>query len=92
MGVSLRGCFCVIPSVKACGFASSLGEGASGAAGNFVLWLESLRQYPLSHGLRRASSPKGAPFGTAGKFAATTKAVPLGKVAANEVSRRKGYA
>ena len=28
-----------------------------------------------------ASSPKGAPFGNAGKFAATAEAVPLGKVA-----------
>ena len=28
-----------------------------------------------------ASSPKGTPFGAAAKFAATTKAVPLGKVA-----------
>ena len=36
------------------------------------------------------SSPKGTPFGTAGSFAVNAKAVPLGKVAANEVSRRKG--
>ena len=39
----------------------------------------------------RASSPKGTPFGAAAKFPATTEAVPLGKVAANAVSRRKGY-
>ena len=29
----------------------------------------------------RDSSPKGAPFGAAAKLPATTKAVPLGKVA-----------
>ena len=39
----------------------------------------------------RDSSPKGTPFGAAAKFPATTEAVPLGKVAANAVSRRKGY-
>ncbi len=37
------------------------------------------------------SSPKGTPLGDAGNFAVTTEAVPLGKVAANAVSRRKGY-
>ena len=36
------------------------------------------------------SSPKGTPFGNAGKLAAVTEAVPLGKVDANAVSRRKG--
>ena len=36
---------------------------------------------PLSHGLRRASSPKGTPLSYTGNFAATTEAVPLGKVA-----------
>ena len=40
---------------------------------------QSLWQYPLSHGLRRASSPKGTPFGNAGKFAATAKSRPLGE-------------
>ena len=45
---------------------------------------------PLSHALRRASSPKGTPYGATAKFLVSTKAVPLGKVAANEVSRRKG--
>ena len=40
---------------------------------------QSLRQYPLSHGLRRASSPKGAPFGNAGKFAITAQSRPLGE-------------
>ena len=39
----------------------------------------------------RDSSPKGTPFSAAAKFPATTEAVPLGKVAANVVSRRKGY-
>ena len=37
------------------------------------------------------SSPKGDPYGDAAKFPANTKAVPLGKVAANVVSRRKGF-
>ena len=37
-----------------------------------------------------ASSPKGTPYGDAAKFPATAKAVPLRKVAANAVSRRKG--
>ena len=45
---------------------------------------------PLSRALRRDSSPKGTPYGDAAKFLVSTKAVPLGKVAANEVSRRKG--
>ena len=36
---------------------------------------------PLQSLLRKASSPKGAPFGDAGNFDATTEAVPLGKVA-----------
>ena len=30
--------------------------------------------------LRKASSPKGTPYGNAGNFAATAEAVPLGKV------------
>ena len=38
-----------------------------------------------------ASSPKGEPLRYAGNFLATAEAVPLGKVAANAVSRRKGY-
>ena len=37
------------------------------------------RGYPLSHGLRRASSPKGTPYGNAGNFIATTKSRPLGE-------------
>ena len=40
---------------------------------------QNLRQYPLSHGLRRASSPKGTPFGAAGKFAITAQSRPLGE-------------
>lgn len=32
---------------------------------------------PLQASLRDASSPKGAPYGTAGNFFATAKAVPL---------------
>ena len=39
----------------------------------------------------RDSSPKGAPFSAATKLPATTKAVPLGKVAATSGSRRKGF-
>ncbi|HBB09619.1 MAG TPA: hypothetical protein DCZ68_06505 [Faecalibacterium sp.] len=38
-----------------------------------------------------ASSPKGTPFGSAGNFVATSEAVPLGKVAATNGSRRKGF-
>ena len=45
--------------------------------------------YPLSFAAL-SSSPKGAPFVVAGNFAAATKAVPLGKVAATNGSRRKG--
>ena len=47
--------------------------------------------HPLSHGLRRASSPKGTPWAMPQTFSSPPKAVPLGKVAANAVSRRKGY-
>ena len=36
-----------------------------------------LRGKPLQSLLRKASSPKGAPLGYAGKFAATAEAVPL---------------
>ena len=52
------------------------------------------RGYPLRL-TTFASSPKGAPLGTAGNFAATTEAVPLGKVASPQamtegVSTEKG--
>ena len=40
---------------------------------------------------RGKSALKGTPLGNAGNFAATPEAVPLGKVAANVVSRRKGW-
>ena len=62
-----------LPQSKPDGFASSLGEGASGAAAKFAPEIppQSLRD----------SSPKGTPFGAAVKFPATAKAVPLGKVA-----------
>ena len=40
---------------------------------------------------RGKSALKGTPLGYAGNFAATPEAVPLGKVAANVVSRRKGW-
>ena len=39
---------------------------------------------------RQATFPKGTAFVVAGDFPALPKAVPLGKVAANAVSRRKG--
>lgn len=45
---------------------------------------------PLQASLRDACSPKGAPLGNAANFTAFRKAVPLGKVDANAVSRRKG--
>ena len=40
---------------------------------------------------RGKSALKGAPLNCVGNFAAAAKAVPLGKVAANAVSRRKGF-
>ena len=40
--------------------------------------LGEFRQEPLQSLLRKASSPKGAPLGYAGNFAATAEAVPLG--------------
>ncbi len=40
-----------------------------------------LRGIPPQSLLRKASSPKGTPYGYAAKFPATAKAVPLGKVA-----------
>ena len=46
-------------------------------------------RYPFSLAAL-ASSPTGEPLGVAVKFPATAEAVPLGKVAANVVSRRKG--
>ena len=54
---------------------------ASGETGHFAVKQKSLPQHPLSHGLHRASSPKGTPLSYTGNFAATTEAVPLGKVA-----------
>ena len=53
----------------------------SGETGHFAVKPKSLPQHPLSHGLHRASSPKGTPLSYTGNFAATTEAVPLGKVA-----------
>ena len=35
--------------------------------------------YPLSHGLRRASSPKGTPLRYAASFSAAAKSRPLGE-------------
>ena len=45
---------------------------------------------PQSSPVGLDSSPKGTPLGAAAKFPSTAEAVPLGKVAANAVSRRKG--
>ena len=58
---------------------------------------QSLWQYPLSHGLRRASSPKGTPFGNAGKFLIAPDALvtdfkswlpPLGELARERLRGR----
>ena len=50
------------------------------------------KEHPLSQSLTALTAPpKGTPYGNAAKFPVSTKAVPLGKVAANVVSRRKGY-
>ena len=54
---------------------------ASSETGHFAVKPKSLPQHPLSHGLRRASSPKGTPLSYTGNFAATIEAVPVGKVA-----------
>ena len=40
----------------------------------------SFGRYPLSHGLRRASSPKGTPLRYAGNFMPPLKAVPLDRL------------
>ena len=49
----------------------------------------SFGRYPLSHGLRRASSPKGTPLRYAGNLIATTKSRPLGEggIAADDDGR-----
>ena len=73
------GKFCPKSAVKAA-FEKKGGEKSS----------DDFEESPLSRALRRASSPEGTPYGDAAKFLVSTKAVPLGKVAANEVSRRKG--
>ena len=72
--------FLRVGSWRKTAFAAPASCGSGGAAGSNPLSLAAL-----------ASSPKGTPLGDAGKLAATTEAVPLGKVAANAVSRRKGY-
>ena len=51
-----------------------------------------LRSYPFRLLTAFAATfPKGTASVVAGNFAAAPKGVPLGKVAANAVSRRKGY-
>ena len=49
------------------------------------------RKHPLSHGLRRASSPKGTPYGNAENFVAATKSRPLGQTlpGRGEMSRQR---
>ena len=92
----------ITPSVKPCGFASSLGEGASGETGDFAIqpatlppcqrphlrggWLRptgadwgSFSRHPLSHGLRRASSPKGTPMALPQSFPLPRKPSPWGR-------------
>ena len=54
-------------------------------------WGSLLPGLPLQSLLRKASSPKGEPLGAAGNFPAAAEAVPLGKVAATNGSRRKGF-
>ena len=61
------------------------------------------RKYPFRHHLHSAgwtlsvtayavpAPPKGGALGYTGNFAATAKGVPLGELAANEVSRLRGY-
>ena len=50
-----------------------------------------LRGIPPQSLLRKASSPKGTPYGTAGNFAATAKSRPLGEggIAAGDDGRGK---
>ena len=65
------GVFFVTPSVKACGFASSLREGASGAAGKFLVASDTLASGLTACALSVTygdSSPKGRAKSTAGKF------------------------
>ena len=54
-------------------------------------WGSLLPGIPPQALLRKASSPKGEPFGAAANFPAAAEAVPLGKVAATNGSRRKGF-
>ena len=50
----------------------------------------SFSRHPLSHGMRRASSPKGTPLAMPQSLPSPPKAVPLGKVDCREAARRKG--
>ena len=74
-------------SQKLCRYAKGpISEGAV-AVGD---WGSLLPGVPLQSLLRKASSPKGEPLDAAANFPATAEAVPLGKVAATNGSRRKG--
>ena len=55
-----------------------------------MLFLLEVENVPPQSLLRKASSPKGTPFVAEMNVPIATEAVPLGKVAANGVSRRKG--
>ena len=48
-------------------------------AARLCIFTEGVGGYPLSHGLRRASSPKGTPLRYAASFSATAKSRPLGE-------------
>ena len=83
--------FCVENPLRLTAFASSPEKGSflhacklSAKAGKFAV-------VPPQSRLAPCQLPQGDAFGTATKFPFTAKAVPLGKVAANAVSRRKGY-
>ena len=81
-------CKCVIktPSVKACGFASSLE--------NYpfrLLPLVAQRPRPLSQSLSALTAlPKGEPLAVHANFISLPRPLPLGEVDANVVSRRRG--
>ena len=47
-------------------------------------------EYPLSHGLRRASSPKGTPLRYAASFSATAKSRPLGEGGCDQREQTEG--
>ena len=81
-----------LPQSKPVGFASSLKEGAFGMAVQFPAQPQSVRVYPFRLAAsRQATFPKGTALAVAGNFAAAPKGVPVGELAANVVSRLRGY-